>query len=82
LRDVTEGRTTIIVAHRLSTIRRADIIYVLDEGHVKEHGVHDDLIARDGIYAAIWRVQTARAKKERNSVSPGSSVFSLQSSRR
>lgn len=56
--EVTEGRTTIIVAHRLATIRRADLIYVLDDGRVKEQGVHDDLVRQDGIYAAMWRVQT------------------------
>jgi ATP-binding cassette subfamily B protein len=58
LRDVTSGRTTVIVAHRLSTIRRADLIYVLDDGQVKEMGRHDELIAADGIYAAMWKVQT------------------------
>jgi ATP-binding cassette subfamily B protein len=58
LQQVTEGRTTVIVAHRLSTIRQADLIYVLDDGQVKERGRHDALIAADGIYAAMWKVQT------------------------
>jgi ATP-binding cassette subfamily B protein len=66
LHDVTEGRTTIIVAHRLSTVRNADLIYVLDEGRVQESGVHDELVARDGIYAAMWRVQTGTALQRRN----------------
>jgi ATP-binding cassette subfamily B protein len=58
LRQVTEGRTTVIVAHRLSTIRHADVIYVLDDGQVREQGTHDELVAADGIYASMWRVQT------------------------
>jgi ATP-binding cassette subfamily B protein len=66
LHDVTEGRTTIIVAHRLSTVRNADLIYVLDEGRVQESGVHDELVALDGIYAAMWRVQTGTALRRRS----------------
>jgi len=58
LAEVTAGRTTIIVAHRLAMIRRADLIYVLDDGLVKEQGHHDELVAADGIYASMWRVQT------------------------
>jgi len=65
LHDVTEGRTTIIVAHRLSTVRNADLIDVLDVGRVQESGVHDELVALDGIYAAMWRVQPGAALRRR-----------------
>ncbi len=52
------GRTTIVIAHRLSTVRNADRIFVLEDGMLREHGRHDDLIHGDGIYATLWRVQT------------------------
>ncbi len=52
------GRTTIVIAHRLSTIRHADMIYVLDNGRLYEHGKHEELVEIDGIYSALWRVQT------------------------
>jgi ATP-binding cassette subfamily B protein len=58
IRQVTAGRTTVIVAHRLSTIRHADLIYVLDDGCVREQGRHAELVEADGIYASMWRVQT------------------------
>jgi ATP-binding cassette subfamily B protein len=64
LQEVTAGKTTVIVAHRLSTIRHADLIYVLDDGQVREQGQHDELIARDGIYASMWRVQTGELPKK------------------
>jgi len=51
------GRTVIVVAHRLSTIKDADMIYVLDGGQVCEQGTHHDLLARDGNYAALWDAQ-------------------------
>jgi|GEM_PF-66609 len=58
LSDVTADRTTIIVAHRLSTVRNADNIYVLEDGQVCEQGSHDELIRANGIYAGMWRIQT------------------------
>jgi ATP-binding cassette subfamily B protein len=55
---ITVGRTTIVIAHRLSTVRNADRIFVLENGMLREHGRHDDLIRGEGIYATLWRVQT------------------------
>jgi ATP-binding cassette subfamily B protein len=52
------GRTTIVIAHRLSTVRNADRIFVLERGVLREHGRHEDLVADGGIYAGLWRVQT------------------------
>jgi ATP-binding cassette subfamily B protein len=54
------GRTTIVIAHRLSTVRNADRIYVLEKGVLREQGHHDDLVIGDGIYANLWRVQTGQ----------------------
>ena len=58
LERISQDRTTIAIAHRLSTIRSADQICVLEAGGVVELGTHDELIAMDGIYGALWRVQT------------------------
>ncbi len=55
---VTQGRTSIVVAHRLSTVRDAHRIWVLEGGRVIEAGTHDELLGRDGLYSALWRVQT------------------------
>ena len=58
MEKITVGRTTIVIAHRLSTVRNADQIFVLADGNLYENGTHDELAAQDGIYAALWRVQT------------------------
>ena len=59
MKTVCEGRTTLIVAHRLSTISHADVIIVLREGEVVERGSHDELIGQaDGIYAGMWEQQS------------------------
>ena len=57
LRDVREGRTTLIVSHRVSTIRDADLICVMHDGRIIERGTHDELIALDREYADLYQRQ-------------------------
>jgi ATP-binding cassette subfamily C protein len=49
-----KGRTCLIIAHRLSSIRQADRVYVFDGGRIVEHGRHDDLIEQDGLYQRLY----------------------------
>jgi ATP-binding cassette subfamily B protein len=61
LERLVVGRTSLIIAHRLSTVRRAHCIHVLDAGRIVESGTHDALLAQNGQYAALWRLQTGEA---------------------
>ena len=65
LRRVLRGRTSIVVSHRISTVRAADLILVLDEGRVVERGAHDELVARGGLYAGLHRKQLMEQALER-----------------
>jgi len=57
LRSVMRERTSILVAHRISTVRDADTIFVLEDGRIAERGTHDQLVARNGLYAAMYKKQ-------------------------
>ncbi|MDD3610189.1 MAG: lipid A export permease/ATP-binding protein MsbA [Halothiobacillaceae bacterium] len=62
LETLMQGRTTLIIAHRLSTVERADCIVVMREGRIVEQGRHEALLARDGAYASLYRLQFADAR--------------------
>ena len=72
LRNVCKGRTSIVVAHRLSTIIMADEIIFLNEGVIVERGTHEELLAMQGKYAAMWATQTdtIRESTEGNCIFP------------
>jgi subfamily B ATP-binding cassette protein MsbA len=52
-----EARTSIVIAHRLATVRKADVIFVIDDGRIIEQGKHDELLARGGLYAELYEIQ-------------------------
>jgi ATP-binding cassette subfamily B protein len=58
LERLVVGRTSVIIAHRLSTVRHADRIHVVEHGRIVEAGTHEELVARNGLYAGLWRLQT------------------------
>lgn len=57
LERLMDGRTTLVIAHRLSTVQKADRILVLDDGRVTEHGTHQELLEQGGMYASLYRMQ-------------------------
>ncbi|MAZ62229.1 MAG: ABC transporter [Euryarchaeota archaeon] len=61
---ISSDRTTIIIAHRLSTVRNADKIAVLESGQITELGTHEDLVDSEGLYSRLWSVQTGMASKK------------------
>ena len=64
LESVSRGRTTVVIAHRLSTVVGADEILVLDRGIIVERGTHEGLLAQSGVYAAMWNQQREVAEAE------------------
>ena len=60
LETALTGRTSLVIAHRLSTVREADQILVVDEGNVVERGTHDELLAAGGLYSELYRTQFER----------------------
>jgi ATP-binding cassette, subfamily B, heavy metal transporter len=71
LEQIAAGRTTLVIAHRLSTIVDSDVIYVLRQGTIVEAGTHEELLAREGLYAQLWALQ-ARTEESEGEVEPAS----------
>jgi len=71
LREDTAGATVILISHRISTLMKADVIMVLENGFVKEIGSHSELVESDGIYRRIYDLQSGYTENGNDSVSDG-----------
>jgi ATP-binding cassette subfamily B protein len=65
-----QGRTSFVIAHRLSTVRDADLILVMDHGQIGEQGTHRELMAGEGLYTALYRAQFARSERPEGVLEP------------
>jgi ATP-binding cassette subfamily B protein len=75
LDDLMVGRTSFMIAHRLSTVRHADQILVIDRGRIVERGSHDELLRRRGIYSQLYEAQTRERRRRRPSSDEGEAVY-------
>jgi ATP-binding cassette subfamily B protein len=66
LTRLTADRTTLVIAHRLSTVKTADLILVVDDGRIVERGTHEELLRAGGRYAALWGEQTDVPRQDQN----------------
>ncbi len=71
LKTALTGRTSLVIAHRLSTVREADQILVVDAGQIRERGTHDELLAADGLYAELYRTQFSRQPSPNGAATAG-----------
>ena len=74
LKRLLKGRTSFVIAHRLSTVRGADRVVVLDQGRIVEEGTHTELLARDGLYARLYRMTYEQASPDGDGRSPSGQV--------